>query len=85
MLITITCQAIQLTKEFYCNLKNKQNQWFPQNVHSSLYLKCLASCSKEIKEIDKGLVFNGSVKNLEANVCFELYLNTKNMLTENLT
>ena len=73
MNFTITCQAIQQTKDFDCKLKKKQNQWFPQNVHLSLYLKCLASCSKEITEINKGLVFNGCVKNLEANVCFELY------------
>jgi hypothetical protein len=36
-------------------------------------VKGLACCSKEIKEIDKGLFFNGFVKNLEAKVCFELY------------
>ena len=85
MLIAITSQTIQKTKDFDCKLKNKQDQWFPQNVHSSFYLKCLASCSREITEINKRLVFNGFVKNLEANVCYEFFPNTENIIfTENL-
>ena len=84
MLIAVTSQAIQQTKDFESKLKNKQNQLVPQNVHSSLYLKCLASCSREITEINKRLVFNGFVKNLEANVCLNYFLNTETMIfTEN--